>query len=131
MAAVVLCLHPDRASVCADLHAWLLDQVAEAGLWSRHEWVYRWADFATDHPGLPGTPARDEVARACLDVLPLDVAQAAAMPTQWRALSPADVWRSKQTRALLQLAGHHRDTLRDPGSLAALAAWDSVLPRLP
>jgi hypothetical protein len=92
---------PSRDEEWTALSLWFLDRAREAGVWSAGEWTYRWAGYVASRPGL--VPAA-EVARACLDALPMDVPEAQAIPTAWRETGPDAVRRARLTRALLRTA---------------------------
>jgi hypothetical protein len=123
---VVLREHPSRAVEGVAFHAYLLDQAAP--IWPADEWAYRFARFAAEHRDLPGVPTADTVASRCLAALPMDRSAAARLPTDWRAIAPADVRASKMTRALLRYAcdGAPHET----ATIAELTLWEKVLTRL-
>jgi hypothetical protein len=118
--------HPSRAAEAVAVHAFLLDRAAK--VWPADEWAYRRAVFAAEHRDLPGVPTPDAVAASCLAALPMDRAAAARLPSDWRAIAPADVYASKVTHALLRCA---RDAgPQEPVITAELHRWAPLLRRL-
>ena len=127
---------PTRRETWAAFGRWLLDQARARSIWPAAEWTWRWADFIldrrTDPPGptsedhdRPADPiAPGDVARECLAAVPMTPAEAAALPAEWRALTPEDVRRSRTTTALLRLAAADVAPAAPP---PALAEWQPFL----
>ncbi|WP_432828914.1 hypothetical protein [Dactylosporangium sp. CA-092794] len=95
---------PARAPQWAALELWLLDRAADAAAWSREEWVWRWIWFVRSLTTRAATPLAADLTRLSLAALPMTVAQLHALPTDWRALTPNDLRRSRTARALLWVA---------------------------
>ena len=127
--------HPERIHDATALHDWLLGQAEAAHVWSDTELVLLYARCAGDTsfdslPARQGVPSPDALIGRCLGVLPLTRESAQSLPTTWRELTPADVQRSKLTRAVLQAANRLRDKATAQELIAELTAWDDVLPKL-
>jgi hypothetical protein len=133
---------PARDEQWTALSLWLLDRAREARVWPVEEWTYRWARYVADRPGVA---APGEVTRACLAALPMDVAEARALPAGWREVGPDAARRARVTRALLRLAadqapdgkaadqapdGNAADLAPD-GKAADQAAWRTETAWLP
>jgi len=58
----------------------------------------------------------------------MDRSAAAGLPTDWRAIAPADVRASKMTRALLRYAADGAP--HETATIAELTRWAKVLTRL-
>ncbi|BCJ48260.1 hypothetical protein GCM10010168_26200 [Actinoplanes ianthinogenes] len=117
--------HPSYADEAAAFHDWLLGQEAPV---PEIELALMVARCAADTP--LGRPSPDRLIRRCLAVLPLTREAARALPTAWRELTPADVRRSKLTRALLAAANQLATPDIPAGLRAELSGWADVLPRL-
>lgn len=95
---------PQRAADWAGLEIWLLDRAGDAGAWPRDEWVWRWVWFTRGLTGRAAAPHAADLTRLSLAALPMTVAQLHTLPPDWRALTPADLRRSRAARALLSVA---------------------------
>ncbi|WP_433078469.1 hypothetical protein ACQP1P_37425 [Dactylosporangium sp. CA-052675] len=95
---------PDHAADWAGLELWLLDQAADAGVWPRDEWVWRWMWFVRSLTARAAGPHAADLTRLSLAHLPMTVAQLHALPPDWRALTAADLRRARTARALLSVA---------------------------
>ncbi|MEV1321233.1 hypothetical protein AB0J14_34745 [Micromonospora arborensis] len=128
--------HPEREPQAAALHDWLLSQAEAVNVLSDVEQALltaRCADgrFPFDAlPARPGSPSPDAIIGRCLAVLPLTREAAQSLPISWRELTPADVQRSKLTRALLTAAHQVREKATTQELIDELAAWDDVLPTI-
>ncbi|MGC4814801.1 hypothetical protein ACLQ29_30085 [Micromonospora sp. DT228] len=127
--------HPERAPQATALHDWLLSQAEAISVWSDVEQALLSARCAGGRtfdalPARPGPPSPDAMIGRCLDVLPLTREAARSLPINWRELRPADVQRSKLTRALLQAANQLREKATTQELVAELATWDDVLPTM-
>ncbi|NMO51356.1 hypothetical protein HH310_09160 [Actinoplanes sp. TBRC 11911] len=90
---------PARDEEWTALSLWFLDQAR--AVFRPEDWTYHWAKFQRRWPALI-SPA--EVTRTCLAALPMTLAEACALPTTWRDVSPDDARRARMTRALLAFA---------------------------
>ncbi|MEV4763310.1 hypothetical protein AB0J89_11810 [Micromonospora chokoriensis] len=127
--------HPERATQATALHDWLLSQADAVSVWSDAEQALLSARCAGgipfgDLPARPGSPSTDAIIARCLAALPLTREAAQSLPISWRELTPADVQRSKLTRALLQAAHQLRDEATTQELVSELTAWDDVLPTI-
>ncbi|MGW4681303.1 hypothetical protein ACWEOS_22825 [Micromonospora taraxaci] len=127
--------HPERAPRAAALHDWLLSQAEAVGVWSDVEQALLSAGCTGGIPfgalpARPGSPSPDAIIGRCLAVLPLTREAAQSLPISWRELTPADVQRSKLTRAVLPAADQLRDKASTQALISELAAWDDVLPTI-
>ncbi|GAA2361476.1 hypothetical protein [Dactylosporangium salmoneum] len=95
---------PQRAVEWAGLEIWLLDRAADAGAWSREEWVWRWMWFVRSLTQRAAAKHAADLTRISLAALPMTVAQLHGLPTDWRALSVPDLKRARTARALLSVA---------------------------
>ncbi|MGI5237432.1 hypothetical protein [Dactylosporangium sp. CA-139066] len=95
---------PQRAAEWAALEIWLLDRAADAAVWSRDEWVWRWMWFVRSLTQRVAAAHAADLTRLSLAALPMTVAQLHGLPTDWRALSVADLKRARTARALLSVA---------------------------
>ncbi|MFG2042434.1 hypothetical protein [Dactylosporangium sp. NPDC048998] len=93
-----------RAAEWAGLEIWLLDRAADAAAWSREEWVWRWMWFVRSLTAPAARPHAADLTRLSLAALPMTVAQLRGLPTDWRALTAADLRRARTARALLSVA---------------------------
>jgi hypothetical protein len=95
---------PLRAADWAGLEIWLLDRAADAAVWSREEWVWRWMWFVRSLTQRVAAAHAADLTRLSLASLPMTVAQLHALPSDWRALTVADLRRARSARALLSVA---------------------------
>jgi hypothetical protein len=95
---------PRRAAEWAGLEIWLLDRAADAAVWPREEWVWRWMWFVRSLTARIAAAHAADLTRLSLAALPITVAQLHALPADWRALSVADLKRARAARALLSVA---------------------------
>jgi hypothetical protein len=95
---------PPHAAGWAGLEIWLLDRAADAAVWPREEWVWRWMWFVRSLTTRAAAAHAADLTRVSLAALPMTVAQLHALPPDWRALSVADLRRVRTARALLSVA---------------------------
>ncbi|HTJ35610.1 MAG TPA: hypothetical protein VL738_20510 [Dactylosporangium sp.] len=95
---------PLRAAEWAGLEIWLLDRAADAAVWPREEWVWRWMWFVRSLTQRAAAAHAADLTRLSLAAMPMTVAQLHALSADWRSLSVPDLRRARTARALMSVA---------------------------